>query len=340
MIGLLLFPILVCGYLFITTWPSERIKLSLYHGWSLYIRAAAIGTIVIPVLYIFFGILFPWAGRLAGSHFDFHLFQDTNIYRLASSWIENSKIIYLAEPTNTKQFIDIATLSIVSIFLSWVIKWFALPILSNKNKIFRLVSKLLFLSKCKEKSIEKLFKEKAPIEYLLYIISKQSSSDIEYNKDIEEIRNEVAGIIKSGQIDRREHQEELSRTLGLLEYRTVNHALITLENRKFYIGLPLIIPEPDEDSVLASSVQIIPVMSGIRKEKDQSLEITTKYDFDLSSPKHEDSISIPTGKIISVSGFMFETHERLNKSKKKTIRKTRFTKYKTGLKHKQGRNYS
>lgn len=95
-----------------------------------------------------------------------------------------------------------------------------------------------------------------------------------------------------------------------LEYRELHYSLITLENDKFYIGLPKIIPEPDEESITSNSVQIIPVMSGYRDEKKLPI-FTTEYDFDLGSVSPQDCISFPRDKILTVSGFSFERHKKI-----------------------------
>ena len=63
MIGLLIFPVLVCGYIYLTESPAERIRISLYHGWSLYIRAAQFGILIVAVVALLFGYLLPWLGR-------------------------------------------------------------------------------------------------------------------------------------------------------------------------------------------------------------------------------------------------------------------------------------
>lgn len=308
MIGLFLFPILVCGYLFITTWPSERIKISLYHGWSLYIRAAAYGIVIVTTIFIIFGILLPKIGLLIGKT-GFHFLPDTNIFKLLSDLIESSYIFRSEYPKGSRPTLEIVSISISSIILTWAISSTIAIISNGETKAAQSISSKIRLEKIKDRSIERVFAAKSPIEYQLLIIAKKAIIDVAYNKSIEKERKEVFEAIAEGIINRKE-KEIMEEIFEALEYREINHALVTLENEKFYIGLPKIIPEPDEESVASNAIQIIPVWSGYR-DKEKLLNFTTEYDFELGETSSHDCVSIPRDKILTVSGFKFETHKRL-----------------------------
>lgn len=305
MIGLLLFPILVCGYLFITAWPAERVKMSLYHGWSLYIRAAAYGIIIVTTIFLLLGIALPAIGLYIGK-FLFHIFPDTNIFKLLSNLIASSYIFHSNDNPINNPSLDIASISIVCIATTWLFKGI-LYISSSTN--LPLLTKQL--KKTKEKSIEKLFKAKSPVEYQLLTIAKKAKEDIKYNKIIEGEREKIYAAIVEGNINRKERAKELPKIFEVLKYRVINYALISLDNEKFYIGLPTIIPDPDEESVASNSIQIIPTWSGYRDEK-RTLNFTTEYDFDINNTSDYERISISREKVISVSGFIFERHERIS----------------------------
>lgn len=311
MIGLFLFPILVCGYLFITTWPTERIRVSLYHGWSLYIRAAAFGIIIVTFIFISFGIILPKIGLLIGRS-GIHLLPDTNIFKLLSDLIESSYIFRSSDSEVAKPSLEIASISIICIILTWLFTGAISIISKGETRVAKTISSKIRLEKIKDTSIERVFAAKSPIEHQLLVIAKKAIIDISYNKSIEQERKKVFEAIAKGVIDRKE-KELMEEIFAALEYREINHALVTLENEKFYIGLPKIIPEPDEESVASNAVQIIPVWSGYRDEK-KLLKFTTDYDFDLSETSSHDCISIPRDKILTVSGFKFETHKRLKQS--------------------------
>ncbi|MCG5516258.1 MULTISPECIES: hypothetical protein [unclassified Ectothiorhodospira] len=309
MIGLLLFPILVCGYLYITAWPSERIRISLYHGWSLYIRAAAYGMMIVAAIFFLFGIALPKLGLLVGNMTGFTPFPNTNIFLFISQLIEESNVLHLEKSEKTKVSLDIASISITSISISWLLATFINKISSGNSNISKAISRAIRVDALTFSSIERLYAAKSPIEYQLLMIAKQADSDIAYNEDIGKLRGKVYQAILDGKIDRKD-RNKMKEIFKVLQYRELNYSLITLENDKFYIGLPKILPEPDEESITSSSVQIIPVMSGYRDEKKLPV-FTTKYDFDLGSTSSQDCISFPRDKIVTVSGFSFETHNRI-----------------------------
>ncbi|MCE9665270.1 hypothetical protein LY622_17725 [Halomonas sp. M5N1S17] len=309
MIGLLLFPILVCGYLYITTWPSEKIRISLYHGWSLYIRAAAYGMLIVAMIFFLFGIALPKLGFLIGEKTGFTPLPNTNIFLFVSSIIEENNVLHLEKSESTKASLDIASISITSIFIAWLLAAIMRKVSSGNSRISKVISRTIRLDTLIFTSVERLYAAKSPIEYQLLMIAKKADSDITYNEDIANLREEVYEAILSGEIDRKD-KNKMKDIFNTLEYRELNYSLITLENDKFYIGLPKILPEPDEESITSNSIQIIPVMSGYR-DKEKLPVFTTEYDFDPGTISSHDCISFPRDKILTVSGFSFETHNRI-----------------------------
>lgn len=215
MIGLLLFPILVCGYLYITAWPSEKIRLSLYHGWSLYIRAAAYGILIVAIIFVLFGIIFPKLGLLIGEKTGLTPLPETNIFLWVSQVIEESNALHLESSKSTKASLDIASISITSIFIVWLITAIMRKISNGNSKFFKFISRATHIDTLIFNSIERLYAAKSPIEYQLLMIAKQADTDITYNEDIARIRKEVYQAIISGEIDRKEKKKKRKWKISL-----------------------------------------------------------------------------------------------------------------------------
>lgn len=293
----------------ITSWPSERIRISLYHGWSLYIRAAAHGTLIVTVIFVTFGSILPAVGLYIGELTGWRVLPDTNIFTWVSRLIENTPVLRLDADKNPYPALDIASISITAIFITWVATKLINFVFYGNTKLSKAISRSVGAKRYADNCIENLYTTKSPIEHQLFLIMRQGAVDILYNDYIAEERREVYNAIVEGEIPRK-NKDEMKEIFEALRYRELNYALVTLENGKFYIGLPTVLPDPDEESVTSSSIRLIPVMSGYRNEK-QILVFTTEYDFDVGATQAHDCISIPRDKILTVSGFRFGTHDRI-----------------------------
>lgn len=93
-------------------------------------------------------------------------------------------------------------------------------------------------------------------------------------------------------------------------------AFITLDTRKFYIGIPAIISPPNESSITGSEISIFPVYSGHRNEKTLRMEILNRYDLHLdiidNEADHCDIIAIPKDRIVSLSSFTMSIHRKID----------------------------
>ncbi|AMC99360.1 hypothetical protein [Halomonas chromatireducens] len=309
MIGFLIFPILICGYLYISSWPPEKIKISLYHGWSLYIRAAAFGFIIVTAIFFIFGAALPKLGLLIYHNTGFSLTSSSSIFSLVSSFIEDSHVFRLSQTAASDASIDMASVSIVSILITWLTFGLINFISKSQRKTIKKIAEFFWIEHIKACSIERIFLEKSPIEHQLLIIANKAKEDLAYNDYIKSVREKAFKAVVDGDINR-DNKDAMNEIFSALQYRSITYSLITLENDKFYIGLPVIIPEPDEESIASTSIQIIPVASGYR-DKKKNLTFTTEYDFHLSELTNHDCISIPRDKLLTVSGFSFDTYKRL-----------------------------
>ncbi len=302
MIGLLVVPILICGYITITTLPKERIRISLYQGWSLYLRAATYGTLIVATVFFIFCITLP---SLPLKYPEIEIFRkipsQSAVNLLASYILKNSNLTFNIDAKSilTLQIISLSTISICSTaFLSITLKVLALlfPRVYRKNQ---------------QTIVNKLVQQKSPIEYSLLIIAEKLSQDILYNQRMSNLRNMVLAMIEKDIIKKSDPEfNDILEEVELRDPDKFSYALITLDNGKFYIGCPKIIPIPDEESISSNSISFLPIISGFRDEK-QNLVFTTRYDFDIELDRDIDCISIPRSNIISVSSFNFETYYRL-----------------------------
>lgn len=92
-------------------------------------------------------------------------------------------------------------------------------------------------------------------------------------------------------------------------------AFITLDTRKFYIGIPVIISPPNEIGISSDEIAILPIYSGFRQEKDLRMQLKNSYKILLPESHHPDDIdhcdliTIPKSRIVTVSAFTMSIHE-------------------------------
>jgi len=310
LLGLLLAPVLICGYILITSLPKEKLRISLHQGWSLYLRAATVGSVAVTFYFILLVFVFPLLGKWLGHIFDFYLFSERNILSYISNQIIQSHILHFPEGKENKINLEIIAFSIISIIISLCIAFYVRE--DEQGLLGKKRSKLglLGIKRLKPNLVSEIFKSTSPVEYLLLIIGERLEEDLYYNTLISDLREEVYKHIKNQDSKENITIDELSNIREDLQHRALQFALITLENGKFYIGLPKIVPPPDEESISSNSILIIPVASGFR-QSDHSLDINTYYEFDLSSSSHHDGIAFLTEKILTVSGFSFDNFHRI-----------------------------
>jgi hypothetical protein len=95
------------------------------------------------------------------------------------------------------------------------------------------------------------------------------------------------------------------------------YALITLNSRKIYIGVPISTGKPDEEGIENKEILILPSFSGFRDEKKLLIEITNKYIINHADHTHTDLIAIPKAQINTVSAFSLSMHKIVEKNMSK-----------------------
>lgn len=297
MITFLLVPLLISGYILLTTLPSEKVRLSLYTGWSLYLRAATYGFFTLFSIALFFSLALPAIGKTIGLIPRLAILPDTDLISVISDVIE-ANVPLEHSTSNYQLYLYLTSLSLLTCALLLT---------------FNLVSNNL--SWCSKKTasrevayVKRIFAKYSPLEYTLFTIGENYQEVFEYNYQISLLREKAYEDFKTQKISK----EGIREVWKELEFKDLNFALITLENGKFYIGRPILIPPPDEESIFSSSITLMPLMSGYRNE-EKELVFTTEYDFDLNISRIEDSVSFSVDKILTVSGFNFDNHHKFKK---------------------------
>ncbi len=101
----------------------------------------------------------------------------------------------------------------------------------------------------------------------------------------------------------------LDNLLFELSLSTNKYAMISLENRKVYVGKVIDMGEPTETNGIDQDISIMPLMSGYRDEKTLEVEFRTDYaevDSDIYLSLRQDAIT-------SVTEFDFKAYDQLRK---------------------------
>ena len=104
--------------------------------------------------------------------------------------------------------------------------------------------------------------------------------------------------------------------------------MITLNDRKIYVGIVSSLGEPNESEGMDQEISIIPIMSGYRDKNDFHVNFTTKYEIigkDLNIVLRQEIINSATQFDFNVFDE-FSKHQKL-KEKEKTIKIPKDSKY-------------
>lgn len=266
----LLLPILVSGFITCNIILHYRYKLYRYDSQYLYLKVLQLGTICL----IFGTFLSICLNSLFNEQISVCNFTiDLNFVKFLQDKISNLKILDKTENINYLAwtiFISICTLLIP--FL-WYISW-----------------KFIFNRKFPLKEDTNLKRDNE--------IDTEKSPK---NRRDTRIKYHVLGkILQDSPLD----------YLLYISYIKKIPVMLSLKDRKVYVGLIVSTGEPNESEGPDQEVSILPIMSGYRKTDDLTVQYTTEYeDFD------EDLyLTIRQEKIISATQFSFTAHEN-NKQK-------------------------
>ncbi|GHE20380.1 hypothetical protein GCM10017767_09010 [Halomonas urumqiensis] len=92
----------------------------------------------------------------------------------------------------------------------------------------------------------------------------------------------------------------------------LTYVLVTMNNRKVYIGSIKHIPHPNEERTSSEEFLLVPHMSGFRDEEGMRLEITHYYEYEsVNNIREEDSISLPKSDIVTIGPFTIGSHKKV-----------------------------
>ena len=112
--------------------------------------------------------------------------------------------------------------------------------------------------------------------------------------------------------------EKEARFMEVFIWRSMVHndlIMLTLDNSKVYVGLATVMTMTKD---VPEWLEIIPMLSGYREEKDKRTEITSRYialekDEEFSEKFNMSNLKmiLPVRKIVSFQGFHHDVHEKI-----------------------------
>lgn len=100
----------------------------------------------------------------------------------------------------------------------------------------------------------------------------------------------------------------LDNLLFKLSLRKDKHIMLSMDDRKVYVGKVISLGEPSETSGMDQDISIMPLMSGYRDKDTLAVRFTTHYD-DANAPIY---LSLRQDAIVSATEFDFAAYGRWN----------------------------
>jgi len=260
---LLILPVLVSGYISFTENPYHYYRLHRYEGQLLYLESAKLGffcTLSSTLFAIFLNEYIPSSLYILG-------------FEIPLDLLHYTTTLLKGIDVNTNQLAWVSLIMLGSLFFSKL--YVAASKLGLFLKTFDLSDALSF------KRIKLSFKKRK-------WMPRNDHSGLTYRERTRIIL--MASILKDSPID----------ALFLKSY--VNdgfYLMLTMEDRKVYIGRVISLGEPNETAGMDQEIVITPYASGYRDEKTLSLELTVKY----TEVTEDVSLVLRQDKIISATQF-------------------------------------
>lgn len=245
MFALLIFPILVAGFLACHIHPIHSYKLHRYEGQYLYLKSAELG-----LKCFILGFCLAMAG-----HFwipDTFTIAGYRVSLTLSSWIASGmSAIGAADAREAGKMSGFFLLSTLTLGAAFLMKIWGHLVLRRRfgqwdAKVF-VIGKLL---------------EDSPLDNLLFKLSLQKDK----------------------------------------------HIMLTMDDRKVYVGKVISLGEPSETSGMDQDISIMPLMSGYRDKDKLTIKFTTHYE-DAGAPIY---LSLRQDAIVSATEFDFSAYGRWN----------------------------
>ncbi|MBA0177503.1 hypothetical protein ACI51Z_00685 [Pectobacterium carotovorum] len=252
MFALLIIPLLVSGYIVITTHPYHFYRLHRYDGQLLYMKSATYG-----VWCFFWTLLIAYIIKW--------LFPSFHLVMMLREQLD----LKISGQGNERVIGWIILLSCGALFISWL--W---GLGAKKLVIYR--SKLLNF-------IHGIDTSKVDYENVVMLRMRQ-----ELIND-----NPMDEIFFDSLVDRRS-------------------ILVTLQNKKTYVGIVNSLGEPNEKEGPNQYISILPIISGYREKDTLKLILENEY---KELKDADTSVIFPLKEVAQISWFDMETHEKVKNSK-------------------------
>lgn len=260
---LLILPVLVSGYIAFTKKPYHYYRLHRYEGQLLYLESAKLGffcTLASSIIVVTLNKYFPSSINLFGFNVSLDLFQFT------SSLLGEIEV-------NANQLTWISLIMLGSLIICW------LYVLHSRLKLSLKAFDLQDALSCRR--IKLSYKRKR-------WIPRQDHSGLTYKEKAKIIL--MASVLKDSPID----------ALFLKSYVTDGfYLMLTMEDRKVYIGRVISLGEPNETEGMDQEIVITPYVSGYRDKDTLNLKLTVKY----TEVTEDVSLVLRQDKIISATQF-------------------------------------
>lgn len=256
MLFLLIFPILVAGFLACHIHPYHSYKLHRYEGQYLYLKSSKLGLMCFGwgfLLATTFHLLVPSSVQIFGFSFSINIeafVKDLMGDMGASNDSEKAKMAWF--------FI----LSVATIFSAWIIKLWGHIVLKLrfghffKNKV-HVIGELL---------------DDSPLDSLLFKLS------LNKNKQV----------------------------------------MLSMQDRKVYVGKIIRMGEPTETNGMDQDITIVPVLSGYRDKDTLKVKLDTEYN-DMPNSKTNITLSLRQDAIVSATEFDFDFYDEWHKPNVKKL---------------------
>lgn len=285
MLLLLILPVLVSGYVAFTQNPYHYYRLHRYEGQLLYLESAKLGfscTLISALLSVFLDKYIPPDITVLGYHISLNLFAFT------------SKL-FVGIDTNVNQLTWISLIILGSLVIS---------------KVYVITSKLgLSLRAFDLAGVLSFRRIKLSIKRGKWV-SRKDNSGLTYQERAKILL--MASVLKDSPID----------SLFLQSY--VNdgfYLMLTMEDRKVYIGRVISLGEPNETEGMDQEIVITPYASGYRSESSLSLELNIKY----TEVTEDVSLVLRQDKIVSATQFSEALYEEFLQNQKSKLEPTKFS---------------
>ncbi|MGM8932469.1 hypothetical protein [Salinicola halophyticus] len=328
MLPILIFPVLICGVIWIKTNPAERAKISSYQGWVVYLYAAQYG---------FFALLYSWVALefFLPIIFDFLRFPSGSAYiDVLSDYLVTSVSATSSPGDDYAASLNakLILLSVFSIVVTYCVSNLFFWFLRRTDIYGRFLSKIYKSCSYMDYQFLTIYQmaRQFDLDERRYSIYKVRS--ISANRRIkQDFRKSLNGVFESSLNDVEKQEIADQCVKDYREYLIVQHgnlidlkkrivngrklAQINLDSGKVYIGIPKAVKFPDEHGSVASEVVLYPWYSGYRDD-NQTLTLSNQY-----HPLHEDAdgqvsevdyVVIPKEKIVSISSFMMKYYRSIN----------------------------